>query len=196
MSLRQATVVQVADITPLPWRNGGGMTRELLAWPDPQDWTLRVSVADITASGPFSTFAGVDRWFAVLSGGAVRLTTVGAEPSELTAARETLHTFAGDAATYCTAEGPATRDFNLMIRRARARLRQQPIQHSAVLRTRADCAGLFVAGPVALHQESQPVLLLPAMALAWWPNPERELRSLRVESTRARGWWFEVDTDL
>ena len=189
-------VVRVTDITPVPWRNGGGMTRELLAWPDPQDWILRVSVADITASGPFSSFAGVDRWFAVLSGGAVRLATAGAALSELSAACETLHAFPGDAATYCTAEGPATTDFNLMIRRARARLRQQSILHSSVLQTRAECAGLFVAGPFTLRQESQPALVLPAMALAWWPNPERELRSLRVESTQARGWWFEVDTDL
>ena len=64
----------------MPWRNGGGVTRELLAWPDPHDWLLRVSVADIHASGPFSKFPGVDRWFAVLAGGAVSIETAGAAP--------------------------------------------------------------------------------------------------------------------
>ena len=196
MNLRQATVVRVDDTAPVPWRNGGGVTRELLAWPDPQDWIVRVSVADITASGPFSSFAGVDRWFAVLCGGAVRLATAGAEPSDLTAERETLHEFSGEAATHCTAEGLATRDFNLMVRRERARLRQHPIRQSPALETRADGAGLFVAAAVTVRQESGPALLLPALALAWWPNPERVLRSLRVESAPARGWWFEVDTLL
>jgi environmental stress-induced protein Ves len=49
-------VLRVSDIVPVPWRNGGGLTRELLAQSDPQDWLLRVSVADIHASGPFSVY--------------------------------------------------------------------------------------------------------------------------------------------
>ena len=32
------------------------------------DWTLRISVADIDADGPFSPFPGITRWFAVLDG--------------------------------------------------------------------------------------------------------------------------------
>jgi environmental stress-induced protein Ves len=48
------------------WRNGGGSTRELLAWPEATDWQARISVAEITRDGPFSAFAGVQRWFAVL----------------------------------------------------------------------------------------------------------------------------------
>ena len=58
---------------PQPWRNGGGVTRELLAWPDGGDWRVRVSVADIDADGPFSAFPGVERWFAVLEGAGVAL---------------------------------------------------------------------------------------------------------------------------
>ena len=52
------------------WRNGGGRTRELLAWPDAADWKVRVSVADVESDGPFSAFPGVQRWFAVLEGAA------------------------------------------------------------------------------------------------------------------------------
>ena len=47
-------LVRVDAVAAVPWRNGGGVTRELLAWPDPRDWLLRVSVAEISASGPFS----------------------------------------------------------------------------------------------------------------------------------------------
>ena len=61
--------------TPVPWKNGGGVTRELLRLPagSGDDWTLRISVADIDADGPFSPFPGITRWFAVLTGAGVRL---------------------------------------------------------------------------------------------------------------------------
>ena len=188
------TVVRVADIAPVPWRNGGGVTRELLAWPDPQDWLLRVSVADILASGPFSVYPGIDRWCAVLDGGTVCLETAGTEPKELTALQPALHAFSGDLATHCMALGPATRDFNLMARRSRIRLRQHPVRVCPVFETRAEGAGLFVVQAAELRQEPGPVRQLPDMTLAWWPNPRRELLSLHVESTATRGWWFEVDT--
>ena len=52
-----------------PWRNGGGVTRELLRLAArPATGSVRVSVADIEADGPFSPFPGVERWFAVLRG--------------------------------------------------------------------------------------------------------------------------------
>ena len=189
------TVVCVADVAAVPWQNGGGVTRELLAWPDPQDWLLRVSVAEINASGPFSSYPGVDRWFAVLDGGAVRLDTAGMAPRELTASHPALHAFSGDLATHCTALGPATRDFNLMTRRTRTRLQQQPLRQSPLLETRAEGAGLFVVQAVELRAAPGLASRLPAMALAWWPNPQREPRSLRVGSAHTRGWWFEVETD-
>jgi environmental stress-induced protein Ves len=189
------TVVRIADIAPVPWRNGGGVTRELLAWPDPQDWLLRVSVADIQSSGPFSVYPGIDRWFAVLDGGAVCLETAGNEPLELTASHPALHAFSGDVATHCIALGPATRDFNLMARRSRVRLSQQSVQHCHLLESRADGAGLFVVQAADMRQQPGPLWQLPAMALAWWSNPRRELLSLRVESMHTRGWWFEVNID-
>ena len=58
-----------------PWRNGGGVTRELLTWPplSGDDWAVRVSVATIDKDGPFSAFPGIQRWFAVLDGAGVQL---------------------------------------------------------------------------------------------------------------------------
>ena len=69
----QMNLVRCDALEPQPWRNGGGLTRELLAWPSRDDWALRISVADIRADGPFSAFPGVDRWFAVLEGDGVLL---------------------------------------------------------------------------------------------------------------------------
>ena len=56
------------------WRNGGGWTREIHAEPaDAGDWGWRLSIAEITADGPFSTFEGVDRELVLLAGEGLRL---------------------------------------------------------------------------------------------------------------------------
>jgi uncharacterized protein len=189
-------VVRVDEVAAVPWRNGGGVTRELLAWPDPRDWLLRVSVAEISASGAFSIFPGVDRWFAVLAGGGVRLETAGRPARELTDADPGLHCFQGDVATHCTAAGSTTRDFNLMAVRARLKLRARPLRESPTLTTRAAGVGLFVTRPVEVSEAGAAITSLAAQSLAWWLNPQRERRELRVTPGDVRGWWFEVETAL
>jgi len=108
-------VVRVADIPATPWRNGGGVTRELAMWPDAGDWAWRMSVADVDQSGPFSKFEGVERWFAVLEGAGVQLDVAGV-PHRVTAGDAPLF-FDGGAATGCELIDGKTRDFNLMVRR-------------------------------------------------------------------------------
>jgi environmental stress-induced protein Ves len=70
----------LAEIPPQPWKNRGGATREILSWPigsDVDGFAWRVSLAGITADGPFSTFPGVDRTIALLRGCGVRLRGAG-----------------------------------------------------------------------------------------------------------------------
>lgn len=105
---------RVADATPQPWRNGGGRTRELLAWPPGADWRVRVSVAEIDADGPFSAFEGVERWFAVLSGAGVVLSFAHGR-HRLTPASAPLR-FDGGEAPACRLIDDATSDLNLMLR--------------------------------------------------------------------------------
>ena len=114
-------MVSLDDVTPAPWRNGGGITRELLAWPTPQDWDWRISVAEVDKSGAFSRFDGVQRWFAVLGGAGVQLTLDG-QPHELTAQSAA---FCFDGALPCACEliDGSTEDFNLMLRNGRASAR-------------------------------------------------------------------------
>ena len=52
-------LIRLNEVAPVPWRNGGGVTRELLAWPSPGDWALRISVAEVERDGPFSRYPGV-----------------------------------------------------------------------------------------------------------------------------------------
>jgi len=45
--------------------------------PDVDDFDLRISVAEVTESGPFSTFPGYTRWSLLLDGGPISLGRVG-----------------------------------------------------------------------------------------------------------------------
>ncbi|MBP6850654.1 MAG: HutD family protein [Rhodoferax sp.] len=110
-------VVIVADDTPAQaWRNGGGSTRELLAWPAADAWRVRVSRADIDRDGPFSAYPQVDRWFAVLAGHGVVLQFADSE-HRLGTHDEALH-FDGAAAPGCRLVAGPTQDLNLMLRGA------------------------------------------------------------------------------
>src|SRR5471032_2321477 len=65
-----------ADLHATPWKNGGGVTRELAAFPPHSnfaDFIWRVSVADVHADGAFSTFPGIDRQIALLEGAGLTL---------------------------------------------------------------------------------------------------------------------------
>lgn len=107
--------IGLADCPPRPWRNGGGLTRELLAWPRPEHWQLRVSVAMIEQDGPFSPFADVQRWFAVLAGAGVQLDLPRGRVT--LAPHDTPITFEGEDAPGCQLlEGP-TLDLNFMAQR-------------------------------------------------------------------------------
>ena len=60
----------------VPWKNGGGFTRELYRLPDPNnpdDFLLRISKAHIPHNGPFSFFPGTDRLLLLLAGEGVNL---------------------------------------------------------------------------------------------------------------------------
>ena len=64
------------------------MTSEVLRLPDTDDYDLRISVGEVTQSGPFSTFPGYTRWSLLLDGGPVwlgerRLTALSQLPGDV-----------------------------------------------------------------------------------------------------------------
>ena len=104
-------VVRCDDVKPQPWKNGGGVTRELLAWPTAEDWQVRISVADIEKDGPFSAFPGIKRSITVLSGAGIRL----GEPLNVELrTSDPPATFSGDLAPDCELVRGPTRDLNAM----------------------------------------------------------------------------------
>jgi environmental stress-induced protein Ves len=77
-------VIRKTSFTAVPWKNGGGITHEVLRVPPTGDaFRWRVSVAEIDASGPFSDFADYNRKMVLLRGAGVRLTFDGREQTVL-----------------------------------------------------------------------------------------------------------------
>jgi environmental stress-induced protein Ves len=107
-------VQRASERVAVPWRNGLGVQYEITCDGSlPDDWSWRLSTADITQDVPFSSFPGVTREFCVADGNGVVLNINGVdhrcEPGSVT-------TFRGDDVVFATLiEGPM-RALNLMVR--------------------------------------------------------------------------------
>lgn len=116
-------IVRASELLPMPWKNGGGTTREIAVHPAQAgyaDFIWRASMADVERSGQFSRFAGVDRTLVMLSGAGMRLVDErGMVQAALTVPLSCAR-FPGELALEAMlADGP-TRDFNMMVRRGAA----------------------------------------------------------------------------
>ena len=114
------TVLRNHEHQRMPWRNGGGVTSEVVRSPSEgsgADFDWRISFAEVEQSGPFSPFPDVDRTILLVSGPPMLL-----EFPDRTHALQAFEPFRfpGEDAVHCTVSGP-TRDLNVMVRRGRAR---------------------------------------------------------------------------
>jgi environmental stress-induced protein Ves len=101
------------------WRNGAGWTHAIHAEPSSapgHDWDWRLSVAEIEADAPFSSFPGIDRELVLLEGEGLRLRFEDGESHTLLPPHARLR-FAGERALVGELVDGPTRDFNLMWRR-------------------------------------------------------------------------------
>jgi uncharacterized protein len=77
-------IIRFADLKPQPWRNGGGVTRELASHRGAASsadgaWDWRVSIADVTSAGEYSAFPGMERVLTVVEGELLLLAVDGTE---------------------------------------------------------------------------------------------------------------------
>ncbi|GAB2713087.1 HutD/Ves family protein [Arthrobacter bambusae] len=111
-------IIRFAELKPEPWRNGGGVTRELASHPkaaSAQDgaWDWRVSIADVGSAGDFSTFPGMERVLTVIDGELLLLTVDGEEhPLE----KYRPFRFSGEAASASALPTGNIRDLNVIAR--------------------------------------------------------------------------------
>ena len=180
------TIVHLDDVAPQPWRNGGGRTRELLAWPEAEDWRLRISLADIESDGPFSAFPGVTRWFTVVQGQGVVL-RFGGRTETLGAGSAPLR-FDGGSAPGCSLIDGPTRDLNLMLRGGEGVM--QPVVVGQAWDSGFAQRGLFTAAPGVLLSQGAPTPL-PAHTLVW---QSEAIGALIFEPDQPApgpvGWWM------
>lgn len=173
MSLQQ---FDRATLTASPWKNGGGVTREIACWPPGagmDDFQWRLSIATIDASGPFSAFAGVDRVITLLDGPGVQLASSdGAIEHALNRPLEPF-AFPGEARIRATVLGAASSDFNVMTRRALF------FAELTVLRTAASIA------------RTDHGMLLAAQG-SWHAQPADDDGPYRLGSGQGI-WWAEQD---
>ena len=159
----------LADLSPTPWKNGGGSTREIVCRPagagmDSFEW--RVSIATIAQSGPFSVFAGVDRVILLLDGDGVHLQSAGGIAHRLDQALQPF-AFSGDVALDCTLLGGPSLDFNVMTRRSALRAEVTVLQAATPVPPAPRGLLLAVRGHWQLHADGAAQDCAAGQGL-WW----------------------------
>lgn len=113
------THLKNSDYKKMPWKNGRGITTELAIFPagsslQANDFTWRLSSADINEDGPFSLFPGCQRYLAVLEGSGVDLSSA-ARTTQLDTG--SLINFSAEEQIFCRLKVGPVKDLNLIYKR-------------------------------------------------------------------------------
>lgn len=179
-----------ADYISMPWKNGGGHTKQLAMFPiaaslaDPFSW--RLSLAEISLSGPFSTLPGYDRHIVQLSGSPLRLDHGKDGAKDLTL--EQPYFFSGDLSTSCILRNGPAQDINLMVRRdvACGDLQVISMDANANLQKKlsADFTTVFILSGYVTIQHKRLVQLKHGDTLIFATNSEAAKKSVDPDSIK------------
>jgi environmental stress-induced protein Ves len=163
-------VLRAAEYPTQPWKNGGGLTREILKRPaDSFDFDWRLSLATIDASGPFSNFAGYDRTLVLVDGAGVHL-DFGAQGSRTLRAPGESVAFDGVWSTSCTLIAGRSTDLNLMVakERAQAQVRIMTLTTAEKIATAGweETIVCCVGGALRIDSEAGPAAALSKLDVA------------------------------
>jgi environmental stress-induced protein Ves len=113
-------ILRKAEYRAMPWKNGGGTTYEVAAFPendrslDTFEW--RISMAQVETDGPFSNFPDVDRSLGILAGDGLTLRF--ANQNDITVRHNTSPVrFPADVPVAATLLAGPVLDLNVMTRR-------------------------------------------------------------------------------
>ena len=183
-----AVILRAAERSAVPWKNGGGLTREVAVHPPGSDlgnFDWRVSLAEVHRRGPFSSFPGVDRHLAVLEG-QLELTVAGRDRLTLSPGTPPL-TFPGDVPAFAEPRQPPVADLNVMTRRSRFGAR--------MLR-----CSVHAAGTVRMEAETTLILALTQLTVGGAPlaaldaaqfNASTESLTVQAADHEAAYWLIE-----
>lgn len=183
-------LIHADRIAPRPWRNGGGLTRDLFSWPASGEWAWRISLADVTQDGPFSAYPGITRWFAVVQGAGVVLNFAG-KRQVLDMHSAPLH-FKGALTPECRLQGGATRDLNLMTRDGACRGTMQRAQVDEEWISSAPMRAVFAAEPVTLQIDDADAARLPALSLLVSRHAAQQRWRVHGDTDSPAAWWMAI----
>lgn len=194
-------LIHLADVAATPWKNGGGLTRDLLLWPPgaADAWQLRISVAEVAQSGPFSAYPFVARWFCVLQGAGVVLHFNEGHEKQITLTPDSppLH-FDGALAPGCELVAGPTLDLNLMARQGAGRAEMGRAVAGVPWVSRASLRALFTLHGATLRVAGRTAAVLAAGTLAFTdqttdPAAELSSQSWELGEPDNSGWWLAFE---
>jgi len=163
--------------TSMPWKNGGGVTTEIIVHPagaTMTDFDWRISMADVAQDGPFSIFPEIERTLSILEGNGMSLSIDGKDPVALTVESAPLP-FAADVPVDATlTDGPIV-DLNVMSRRGhfrhrvekhRGELRLQPAFSTTTFIFAVDQAAVSSGSETIDLERRDGLLIEPGAAIA------------------------------
>lgn len=173
--MREVLQLGPEDARRVPWKNGRGTTSEHALWPatasfERGDYDWRLSSATVESAGPFSPFPGCERILTVTSGAGLVLEHGGDAPRTRLRRMEP-YRFSGDWITQATLVAGPIADFNVILRRGRARAQVAPLALGArrareLLRTPQVFAHVLGGAVVArVTGEEEPFELGPGASL-------------------------------
>jgi environmental stress-induced protein Ves len=155
-------ILRTSDLIETPWKNGGGVTRNIAARMDGDAIIWRLSMADVAKAGPFSNFDGLTRILTVIDGTGMSLHSEGETwPADLAVPV----TFDGSATVNATLGNGPIRDFNLMFDPTRCVGSAHCVTHAGTLASSGQTAVLHVIKGTATLDESGDVLAVGDTAI-------------------------------
>ena len=183
-------VLRESSYGTVPWKNGGGETREILRVPaEPTEFDWRLSLATIAAAGPFSAFDGYQRTLLLVRGAGVELDFGQHGRARLEAAGQ-LVSFDGAWPTSCTLlDGPST-DLNLIVSRDRVESSSRSLQLEVPQQVETggwdDTVVCCIVGSVRLTSKTGAVEVLNAVDVARCSPGDRTVSCVSCGPTRPR----------
>lgn len=151
------SILEHGERKTMPWKNGGGTTAEIAIHPPEAslgnaDFFWRVSAAQVSQEGPFSHFAGCERWLAVTSLGVLSLHFTGTDSVESLERGRCLR-FSGDVPVMGKLPKGPVEDFGVIWRRNLVDVKMQTIQFQGKARSfelSPETIFLLALGPLQL----------------------------------------------
>ena len=103
--------------TSQPWKNGRGITHEIVRWPEGDAYDVRVSLAEDTEAATFSLFPGYTRWSFLAAAAPISLVEANGPTVELVALGDHVRTAGVTQLMSILPAGP-TQLLNVLVRTA------------------------------------------------------------------------------